>query len=112
MKKNTEKNFEKFSAAVSKATGKPNAFNIAFIIVPAWAVSGPIYNFSDTWQLVINTGTTIITFLMAFVIQESQNKDTMALQLKLNELIAALEKAGQIYFRENTGGKINTHIHF
>jgi low affinity Fe/Cu permease len=80
--------------------------------VPGWAVSGPIFNYSDTWQLVINTGTTIITFLMAFVIQESQNKDTMALQLKLNELIAALEKAGQIYFRENTGGKINTHIHF
>lgn len=81
--------FEKFAAAVTKATGSPWAFLIAAIIIVGWAVSGPIFHYSDTWQLVINTGTTIITFLMVFVIQQSQNKDTIALQVKLNELIAA-----------------------
>ncbi len=89
-KKNGTANFfNKFSGAVTKATGKPAAFIIAFIIIIVWGVTGPIFNFSDTWQLVINTGTTIITFLMVFVIQHSQNKDTVAIQLKLNELIAA-----------------------
>jgi low affinity Fe/Cu permease len=81
--------FERFSAKVTKATGSSVAFMIAFAIIIIWAVTGPIFKFSDTWQLVINTGTTIITFLMVFVIQQSQNKDTVALQLKLNELIAA-----------------------
>ncbi|MEO8404685.1 MAG: low affinity iron permease family protein [Chitinophagaceae bacterium] len=81
--------FERFSAKVTKATGSSAAFMIAFAIIIIWAVTGPIFKFSDTWQLVINTGTTIITFLMVFVIQQSQNKDTVALQLKLNELIAA-----------------------
>ncbi|HEY0731095.1 MAG TPA: low affinity iron permease family protein [Chitinophagaceae bacterium] len=80
--------FEKFAAKVTKATGSPWAFLIAFLVIIIWAISGPLFNFSDTWQLVINTGTTIITFLMVFVIQQSQNKDTIALQLKLNELIA------------------------
>src|SRR5881394_2723293 len=87
-KKNTKRLilfFDRFSSKVTKATGKP----VAFIIVFLWAVTGPIFNFSDTWQLVINTGTTIITFLMVFVIQQSQNKDTMAIHLKLNELIAS-----------------------
>lgn len=84
--------FERFSAKVTKATGKPIAFIIAFLAIIAWAVTGPIFNFSDTWQLIINTSTTIITFLMVFVIQQSQNKDTIALQLKLNELIASNEK--------------------
>ncbi len=89
-KKNGTANFfNKFSGAVTKATGKPAAFIIALIIIIVWGVTGPIFNFSDTWQLVINTGTTIITFLMVFVIQHSQNKDTVAIQLKLNELIAA-----------------------
>jgi len=81
--------FEKFSAKVTKATGKPLAFILAVLVIIGWAATGPIFHYSDTWQLVINTGTTIITFLMVFVIQQSQNKDTMALQIKLNELIAA-----------------------
>jgi len=81
--------FNSFSNAATRATGKPAAFIIACIVIIVWAVTGPIFGFSDTWQLVINTGTTIITFLMVFVIQHSQNKDTLAIQLKLNELIAA-----------------------
>lgn len=96
-KKNTpngfSKAFDRFSCAVTKATGSPAAFLIAFAVIVVWGISGPIFKFSDTWQLVINTGTTIITFLMVFVIQQSQNKDTMALQLKLNELIAANKDA-------------------
>lgn len=85
--------FEKFSAKVTRATGSPAAFIIACATIIIWAVSGPIFGYSDTWQLVINTGTTIVTFLMVFVIQRSQNKDTVAIQLKLNELIAANELA-------------------
>ncbi|MBA3647854.1 MAG: low affinity iron permease family protein [Chitinophagales bacterium] len=81
--------FDSFSAKVTKATGRPSAFLTALLIVIIWAATGPIFKFSDTWQLVINTSTTIITFLMVFIIQQSQNKDTMALQLKLNELIAS-----------------------
>ncbi|MDQ6757958.1 MAG: low affinity iron permease family protein [Bacteroidota bacterium] len=81
--------FNRFSNLVTKATGKPAAFIIAALVIIIWAITGPIFHFSDTWQLVINTGTTIITFLMVFVIQHSQNKDTVAIQLKLNELIAA-----------------------
>lgn len=93
MKKNLTALFEKFSGRITKATGKPMAFILAVIIIVAWVITGPFFNYSDTWQLVINTGTTIITFLMVFVIQQSQNKDTLALQLKLNELIAASSKA-------------------
>lgn len=85
--------FDRFSTSVTKVTGKPVAFIVAFLIIIAWAVSGPLFGFSDTWQLVINTGTTIITFLMVFVIQQSQNKDTIAIHLKLNELIAATKGA-------------------
>src|SRR6476469_172315 len=85
--------FDHFSTAVTKITGKPIAFIVAFLIIIVWAVTGPVFQFSDTWQLVINTGTTIITFLMVFVIQQSQNKDSLAIQLKLNELIAAEERA-------------------
>jgi len=81
--------FERFSSKVTKVTGKPIAFILACVVILAWAVTGPIFSYSNTWQLVINTGTTIITFLMVFVIQQSQNKDTIALQIKLNELIAA-----------------------
>jgi len=92
-KKNKSGFFDRFSKKVTEITGRPAAFITAFIIVIVWAVSGPIFGFSDTWQLVINTGTTIITFLMVFVIQQSQNKDTMALHLKLNELIAATKTA-------------------
>lgn len=85
--------FNRFSAVVTKATGGPAAFIIATIIIILWGITGPVFHFSDTWQLVINTGTTIITFLMVFVIQHSQNKDTIALQLKLNELIASNSRA-------------------
>lgn len=85
--------FERFSAKVTKAAGKPFAFVLAVIIIAAWIITGPVFHFSDTWQLVINTGTTIITFLMVFIIQQSQNKDSVALQLKFNELIAATSTA-------------------
>lgn len=85
--------FNNFSNTVTKVTGKPGAFVLAVLIILIWGITGPIFGFSDTWQLVINTGTTIITFLMVFVIQHSQNKDTVAIQLKLNELIAASHDA-------------------
>ena len=86
-----KRRFASFSSWITKATGSSTAFFLALMIVLVWAMTGPIFNFSETWQLVINTGTTIITFLMIFVIQQSQNKDTLALHLKLNELIAASE---------------------
>src|SRR4249920_1380734 len=86
-----KKSFYSFSTWVTKATGSPMAFLIAFLIVIVWAVSGHFFHYSETWQLVINTGTTIVTFLMIFVIQQSQNRDTVAIHLKLNELIAANE---------------------
>jgi low affinity Fe/Cu permease len=85
--------FDRISTAVTKAVGSPAAFISAFSIILIWGVTGPLFGFSDTWQLVINTGTTIVTFLMVFVIQQSQNKDMLAVQLKLNELIAASQKA-------------------
>ena len=85
--------FNTFSTVVTRATGTPAAFLIATCVILVWCITGPIFQFSDTWQLVINTGTTIITFLMVFVIQHSQNKDTKAIQLKLNELIAANHEA-------------------
>lgn len=85
--------FNVFSNKVTKITGTPGAFIVAFSIIIVWAITGPLFHFSDTWQLVINTGTTIITFLMVFVIQQSQNKDTIAIHLKLNELIATNDLA-------------------
>lgn len=85
--------FERFAAKVTRATGRPSAFILACMVILIWIVTGPVFHFSDTWQLVINTGTTIITFLMVFVIQHAQNKDSVALQLKLNELIAASSRA-------------------
>jgi len=88
--------FNHFSTAVTKITGGVYAFIVAIAIVIIWAVTGPVFKFSDTWQLVINTGTTIVTFLMVFVIQHSQNKDTIALQLKLNELIAASHASNKL----------------
>jgi low affinity Fe/Cu permease len=88
-----KKAFDKFSSAITHITGSPAAFITAISIVVVWGITGPLFKYSDTWQLVINTGTTIITFLMVFVIQQSQNKDTMAIHLKLNELIASSEKA-------------------
>ncbi|MBS1614903.1 MAG: low affinity iron permease family protein [Bacteroidetes bacterium] len=85
--------FDRFSTTATRVTGRPAAFILAVITVLVWAMTGPLFGFSDTWQLVINTGTTIITFMMVFVIQQSQNKDTVALHLKLNELIASNERA-------------------
>jgi low affinity Fe/Cu permease len=85
--------FQRMSNKSTKATGSPTAFIIALSVIIIWAITGPIFGFSDTWQLVINTGTTIVTFLMVFIIQQSQNRDTIALQLKLNELIACNERA-------------------
>lgn len=78
---------------ITHKTGSPAAFIIAAALVIIWGISGPFFHFSDTWQLVINTSTTIITFLMVFIIQQSQNKDTAAIHLKLNELIASTESA-------------------
>jgi low affinity Fe/Cu permease len=85
--------FEKVSSYITKATGSPAAVISACLVIVIWALTGPVFNYSDTWQLVINTGTTIITFIMVFIIQHSQNKDTTAIQLKLNELIASNNKA-------------------
>lgn len=85
--------YNKLSSVITKSTGSPMALIIAMSIIIIWAVTGPIFHYSDTWQLVINTGTTIITFLMVFIIQQSQNKDTVAVHLKLNELIAVNEHA-------------------
>ena len=81
--------FEVLSTKVSKSAGSTAGFVIAFLIIIIWLITGPVFRFSDTWQLVINTGTTIITFLMVFLIQRSQNKDFVAIHLKLNELIVA-----------------------
>src|SRR5690349_22296506 len=85
--------FGKMSNKVTKATGSPMAFITALTIVIIWAVTGPIFGFSDTWQLIINTGTTIVTFLMVFLIQNTQNRDSTALHLKIDEIIRALDSA-------------------
>jgi len=85
--------FERIARAVSRFTGSTGAFLIALAIVLAWAVTGPVFGYSERWQLVINTGTTIVTFLMVFVIQRAQNKESLAVQLKLNEIVAAMQGA-------------------
>src|SRR3954471_4628063 len=84
---------EKLSKVVGEWTGSTTAFALACAVVGVWLVTGPLFGFSDTWQLVINTGTTIVTFLMVFLIQRMQNKDSLAVQLKLNELVAAVQGA-------------------
>ena len=84
---------EQFSHRATQATGSSMAFIVALGVIVGWAATGPIFHFSDTWQLVINTGTTIVTFLMVFLIQRTQNKDALAIHLKLNEIVAALEGA-------------------
>jgi low affinity Fe/Cu permease len=85
--------FRKFSHSVSCAVGSPMAFVLAIGVIIAWAATGPVLHFSDTWQLVINTGTTIVTFLMVFLIQNTQNRDARAIQLKLDELLRAVQQA-------------------
>jgi low affinity Fe/Cu permease len=86
-----ERTFNRMAEAVSRATGRPWAFAICLAAVILWAASGPVFHFSETWQLVINTGTTIVTFLMVFLIQNTQNRDGAAIQAKLDELIRAGE---------------------
>ena len=85
--------FTRFAKKTSTYTGRPVTFIIAVLVIVVWACTGPLFNYSDTWQLVINTGTTIITFLMVFLIQNTQNRDTEALQIKLDELIRAMDAA-------------------
>lgn len=89
--------FTKVAGWIAGATGQPLAFILAFATVIVWVVSGPVFQFSDTWQLVINTGTTIVTFLMVFLIQNTQNRDSAAMQAKLDELLHAIEGARESF---------------
>ena len=106
---------ERFALKATKATGTSAAFILALSVILVWIVTGPLFHFSDTWQLVINTGTTIVTFLMVFLIQRTQNKDALAIHLKLNEIVAALEGASNrlIDVEDLTEGEIETlHKHY
>jgi low affinity Fe/Cu permease len=106
---------EKFSLVATQATGTSPAFLLALLVIIVWLVTGPLFKFSDTWQLVINTGTTIVTFLMVFLIQRAQNKDALAIHLKLNEIVAALEGASNrlIDVEDLTEAEIKTlHTHY
>ena len=85
--------FEKVATVIARTMGRPTTFLLCVLLVLVWAASGPIFHFSDTWQLVINTGTTIVTFLMVFLIQNTQNRDARAINLKLNELIHSISTA-------------------
>ena len=85
--------FTRFASATANATGRPATFALALLVVLAWAISGPLFDWSDTWQLVINTGTTIVTFLMVFLMQNTQNRDAKAIHLKLDELLRGVKNA-------------------
>jgi len=89
--------FTRFAGRMANWTGQPATFMLAICVVLVWGVSGPVFHWSDTWQLVINTGTTIVTFLMVFLIQNAQNRDASAMQVKLDELIRAMEAARNDY---------------
>ena len=93
MKKKSVSWFTHIAKTAARAAGRPATFAIAVTIILLWAITGPVFHFSDTWQLIINTSTTIITFLMVFLIQNTQNRDTEALQIKMDELIRAVESA-------------------
>ncbi len=107
--------FGEVANKTSQAAGRASAFMIAAGVVVVWAITGPLFQYSDTWQLVINTGTTIVTFLMVFLIQRTQNKDAQAIHLKLNEIVAALEGASNrlIDVEDLTEAEIKTlHTHY
>ena len=93
--------FRRFAEATARYAGKPAAFLLAVLMIVGWAVTGPLFRFGDTWQLVINTGTTIITFLMVFLIQSTQNRDTAALHIKLDELICSSKAHNALLGLEN-----------
>lgn len=106
---------QRFSRKATEGTGTSTAFILACLVIIVWLATGPLFQFSDTWQLVINTGTTIVTFLMVFLIQRSQNKDALAIHLKLNEIVAALEGASNrlIDVEDLTEEEIKTlHKHY
>lgn len=88
--------FSRFAKWTSSAAGKPITFGLAFLTIVVWGITGPVFHYSDTWQLVINTGTTIVTFLMVFLIQNTQNRDSQATQAKLDELIYSVKNARNI----------------
>ena len=94
---NFSRAFTRFANAVARTTGRPVSFMVCCMIVAVWGITGPLFKFSDTWQLVINTGTTIVTFLMVFLIQNQQNRDGAAIQAKLDELLRAVEGARNDY---------------
>ena len=110
-----EHGLERFAQRVANWAGGSTAFGLAVGVIVLWAVTGPLFGFSDTWQLVINTGTTVVTFLMVFLIQRSQNKDAEAIHLKLNELVAAVEGASNrlINVEDMTEDEVRTlHRHY